>query len=65
MKQKMKIAMEEARHDGLEKAAELLKSTNHSWKEKVEQKNYCCIFLIFLLLADLFLFYLCLLFKYT
>ena len=40
MKRRMKNALENARHDGLGKAAELLKSTNPIWKEKVNKKMF-------------------------
>jgi len=38
MKRRMKKAIEESTYDGLEKAAELLKSTNPIWKEKTDLK---------------------------
>jgi len=44
LQQKIKLAMEEARRDGLGKAAELLWSTNHSWKEKVRPKTIFAYF---------------------
>jgi MHS family proline/betaine transporter-like MFS transporter len=39
MKRRMKKAVEDANHAGLGKAAELLKTTNSSWKEKVDKKT--------------------------
>ncbi|MBL9029321.1 MAG: MFS transporter [Caedimonas sp.] len=45
-KRRMKNALENARHDGLEAAAELLKSTNPLWKEKVNKKTVMASFLV-------------------
>jgi MHS family proline/betaine transporter-like MFS transporter len=39
MKGRIKKAIEDSSHDGLAKAAELLKSTNILWKEKVNKKT--------------------------
>jgi MFS family permease len=46
MKRTMKRAIEESSRDGLEKAAELLKSTNIIWKERVNKKTIVTYFLI-------------------
>ena len=46
MKRRMKRTIEESGHYGLEKAAELLKSTNPIWKEKTNKKTLLAFFLI-------------------
>jgi MFS transporter, MHS family, proline/betaine transporter len=46
MKRRMKKALENAHHDGLGAAAELLKSTNPIWKEKVNKKTAIGFFII-------------------
>ena len=46
MKRRMKISMEEAKHDGLGKAAELLYSLNTFNKEKVDKKTLLAYFLL-------------------
>ena len=46
MKRRMKKALEDAHHDGLGAAAELLKSTNPVWKEKVNKKTLLASFFI-------------------
>lgn len=40
MKRRMAKALENARHDGLEEPAKLLKSINPIWKEKVNKKTF-------------------------
>jgi hypothetical protein len=46
MKRRIKKAVEESSHDGLEKAAELLKKTNILWKEKVNKRTALSYFFI-------------------
>ncbi len=47
MRRRMQIAVKETRREGLAQAADLLKSTSHVWKERVEVKTalaYFCVF---------------------
>jgi MFS family permease len=46
MKRRMKRAIEESSHYGLEKASELLKKTNPLWKEKINKKTVFAYFFI-------------------
>jgi MFS family permease len=46
MKRKMKKAIEESHHDGLGKAAQLLKSINLSWKKKVNKETLLAYLLV-------------------
>ncbi len=47
MKKRIQIAIEKSSADGLAKAAELLKTTNPIWKEKVNKKTAWAFFLIY------------------
>lgn len=47
MKRRMKKAIEDSSHGGLEKAADLLKNTTAAWKEKVRFKTSICYFLVY------------------
>jgi MHS family proline/betaine transporter-like MFS transporter len=47
MKRRMQIAVEKTRQEGLAQAAELLKSTSHIWKERVEVKTAVAYFFAF------------------
>ena len=46
MKKRMKKAIEESSHDGLGKAAELLKSTNVLFKEKINYQTFTAYFFV-------------------
>jgi MFS transporter, MHS family, proline/betaine transporter len=46
MKRRMKKSIEDSSYYGLEKAAEILKSTNPIWKEKTNKKTLIAFFLI-------------------
>lgn len=47
MKRRLQIAVEETRREGLAQAADLLKSTSHIWKERVEVKTAFAYFFAF------------------
>jgi MFS transporter, MHS family, proline/betaine transporter len=47
MKRRMQLAVEATRKEGLQQAAELLKSTSNVWKERVEVKTAVAYFLTF------------------
>lgn len=47
MKRRMQLAVESTRKEGLQQAAELLKSTSNVWKERVEVKTAVAYFLTF------------------
>ncbi|MCP5322441.1 MAG: MFS transporter [Candidatus Paracaedibacteraceae bacterium] len=47
MKRRMQIAVEGTRREGLAQAADLLKSTSHIWKERVEVKTAVAYFFVF------------------
>lgn len=47
MKRRMQIAIDATRREGLATAAELLKSTSHIWKERVEVKTAVAYFFAF------------------
>jgi len=47
MKRRLQIAVEKTRIEGLAQAADLLKSTNHVWKERVEVKTAIAYFFAF------------------
>jgi MHS family proline/betaine transporter-like MFS transporter len=47
MKRRMRRAVEESSHDGLEKASQLLQKTNMIWKEKVDWKSTGIFFMLY------------------